>query len=548
MLLKYPPPTAVNLYTAFETDVRWERDTLNSTLGYLSNARYVQDEDLVLIVDGQESWFQLPSDVIVLQYKRVLADANVRLLEKYGLNEDGYQRFNQTIVFGAEKMCQSDDMACKYVPQSLLPPGLYANENERRIAEMPAKFLNSKMVMGPANDLRALYAAALKKLESGRSQSQTMQSVFATLFGEQQLRRDAIAKENKPVGEKIKEFLPGVKSSTTSEQKSDGLNVTPDNSTKHEFSIGLDYTHTLFQSFIYCVEDELVPLLHDNSTDNSKYYHPDAWTQYLSLPPALSETKPPFWRPDLVKHNPSPNEKPAYIDKLEISLDLDYLPKRTLPWSKIPLIQNTYTGAVPAVLLNNPTAMWGTAGNHAPTANITWYDMWYSPHRRALLRNYFRTIQSSSGYHDSLVGGDRAWDQRGGRGGVWTASDQIWLPWGEVDGVCGTLGQLKEVFSDSKGVWLHEKEENSEQVRLNEEMDLAKKIEEERKEEEEKLREQQQQEEKERKHLDELVKLEAEKKKKQDDEANSQTLNKAENMIDGAGKFDAQENSVSKGK
>lgn len=539
MLLKYPPPTVVNLYTAFENDIQWERDTLNTTLGYLKNTRYVKDEDLVLIVDGQDTWFQLPSDVIISQYKRLLTDVNLRLLERYGLNEDGYQKFNQTIVFGAEKLCQSDDMACKYVPPSFLPNNLYAKEDGRRIAEMPAKFLNSKMVMGPANDLRALYAAALKKFEAGRSQSQTVQSVFATLFGEQQLRRDALEKERKPVAAKLKELLPGTKSSVPSEQNSDGANLTPRNASRHEFSIGLDYTHTLFQPLTYCIDDELIPLLHDNSTDNSQYYHTEAGAQYLSLPRALSETKPPYWRPDLVKHNPSPNEKPAYIEKLEFAVDLDTLPKRKVAWNKVPLIQNTYTGAIPAILLNDHMTAGITGGNRAPIANITWFSMWYSPHKRALLRNYFRIPQSPSGYHDSLVGGDRAWDQRGGRGGVWTASEQIWLPWGEVDGVCGTLGQLNEVFSDAKGVWLHEKEENSEQIRLQEEMDMTKKIEEERKKEEEKLKEQERQKEKEKKNLEEIVQLEEEKKKKNDD-ASSQTFDMVQDMIEAGDQFGGQ--------
>lgn len=519
MLLKYPPPTVVNLYTKYESDLQWETDILNSTLHYLTTSEFVQEADLVLIVDGQQSWFQLPSDAIIMVYKRLLEDANIRLLEKYGVNEDGFQRFNQTIVFGAEKLCQNDDMACKYVPHSLLPDDIYGKEMGRRIADMPAKFLNSKMLMGPAGDLKVLYRAALKKLQKNRSQAQTVQSVFATLFGEQQLERDAAEKEKKPVTKKLKEILTGAKKTLAPKQRSEDGNAIVHNVTRHEFSIGLDYTHTLFQPLIYCTEDELVPLRHDNSTDNSKYHHPDSWTQYLSLPPALGEIDPPFWRPDLVKHNPSPNEnKPAYIERLEFAEDLDKLPKRKTPWSKLELLQNTYTGTVPAVLLNNPLAMAGVSGDHVPTANVTWLSMWYSPHKRALLRSYFRSSQSAVRYHDALVGGDRIWDRRGGRGGVWTAQEGVWLPWGETDGVCGSVSQLKEVFGDGKGVWLHEKEANGEQVRLKEELDLAKKIEEERKKAEEKEKAEKEQKEKEEKNVEELLKKEEEKKKKKEEE------------------------------
>ncbi|KAL6708971.1 hypothetical protein ACN47E_002098 [Coniothyrium glycines] len=479
MLLNYPPPTVVNLYAAYESDEQWERDTLNSTFRYLSNKKAVQDDDLVLIVDGQQSWFQLPSDVIITQYKRILEDANLRLLRKYGLNEDGYQRFNQTIVFGADKSCANDDMACRYVPASILPSDTYGEGIGHRIADTPARYINSKMVMGPAGDLRAFYAGALLKYRQNRSQFPTVQSTFATLFGEQQLRRDAIAEKKKPISAKFREFFTGSKPSSNRVSPESRLrdHVTIDNVTRHEFSVGLDYAHMLFQPLAYCTPDELVPMLHDNSTDLSEYIRRDSFVDRLTLPQALSDAKPPFWRPDLIKHNPSPNEKPAYIDKLEFASDLDSMPRRKTPWHSVELVHNTYTGAVPAILQNAP---YYEGIEHPPTANITWHNLWFSDYKRALLRNYFRKQQSSTRYHDSLVGGDRSWDMRGGRGGVWTATEQIWLPWGEIDGVCGSVSQLNEAFSDNKGIWLHEKEDDAEEMRLSEETAMNAKIEAER--------------------------------------------------------------------
>ncbi|KAF2849992.1 hypothetical protein T440DRAFT_518845 [Plenodomus tracheiphilus IPT5] len=465
MLLDYPPPTTINLKDELQSDTEWELNTLNSTFSYLSNEKLVKDEDLVLIVDGQQSWFQLPSDVIVTQYKRLLEDANWRLMARYGVNADGYQKFNQTIVFGAEKMCVGDDMACRYVPHSILPGDMYGEDDGHRIADMPAKFINSKMVMGPAKDLRTLYKAALKKFKSGRSQSQTVQSVVATIFGEQQLRRDAV--EPQPATSKLKTLFGGSKKIAPSQQAAAKLH----NGTQHEFSIGLDYLHILFQPLLYCTEDELVTAKHDNSTDLSVYRHPGSVYQRLSLPAALNGMHPPFWRPDFVKHNPSPNEKPAYVDPLEFDAELDSLPKRKTPWRKVRLIQNTYTGAVPAILLDNNPLYLGA--ERPPTANVTWEDLWFFPYKRALLRSYFRTPQSPAGYHNSLVGGDRAWDTRGGRGGIWTASTAMWLPWGEADGVCGSLSQLKEVFDDGRGVWMHEREDGNEDARLEEEKKVA---------------------------------------------------------------------------
>ncbi|KAF1834356.1 hypothetical protein BDW02DRAFT_598254 [Decorospora gaudefroyi] len=444
MLLNFPPPTVVGLNAAFESDEQWERDTLNSTLHYLSNKKLVKDQDLVLIVAGQQSWFQLPSDIIVTQYKRLLEDANLRLLNKYGVNADGFQNFNQTIVFGAEKRCESDDRACNYVPQSVLSDKIYGDKAGRRISEVAAKFLNARLVMGPADDLRVLFTAAMDKFNDGKSQSQSLQSVFATLFGEQQLSRD-VTEMKQRTGSKLKTFLMGGKNKSTAEQRLEHANMTLSNLTHYEFSIGLDYTHTLFQPLIYCAEDELLPLVHGNKTNPSQYPHTGPSTKSFSFPPALNETRPPFWRPDLINHNPSPNEKPAYIDALAVTPALDTLPDRKTSWSEIPLVQNTYTGATPAILF------FKTGGDHAPPANISWDTLWYSAHRRALLRNYLRAPQSPTGYHDALVGGDRGWDVRGGRGGIWTEAEQIWLPWGEADGVCGSLEQIEDVLGDGMG-------------------------------------------------------------------------------------------------
>jgi len=47
----------------------------------------------------------------------------------------------------------------------------------------------------------------------------------------------------------------------------------------------------------------------------------------------------------------------------------------------------------------------------------------------------------------AMEGGDRWWDLRGGKGGVWTNRWE-WLDWNEV---CG--GFHEEVFGDDRGVF-----------------------------------------------------------------------------------------------
>lgn len=453
MLLNYPPPTVVQFKSGHATSEKRHEAILNDTLHYLSNTKLVKDKDLVLIVDAQQMWFQLPSDVMIEQYKRLLEDGNLRLLKRYGTDENRFQKFNQTILFGAEKMCEGDDKACKYVPLSPSPNNLYTTETGRLISETPAKFINARMAMGPASDLRRLYQAAQKKFLDGKSQSLTVQSVFATLFAEQQLSRDAVEVETKSPSAKFRNFFDGGsrKSAARHRLNQAKLELELSNFTRQELSIGLDYTHTLFQPLLYTTPNELIPIVHSEKNNLTTYTHFNRDPSYLTPPASLNHTTTPFSRPDPVKPSLSAHTHSAHIKNLDYDPKIDTLPDRNVAWTDVPLVQNTYTGAIPAAL----AAQLAREPNLAPS-KMTWDSLWYADYRRALLRVYFRAPQSAVGYHESAVGGDRMWDARGGRGGVWTAVEQSWFAWGEADGVCGTVEDMKGVFGDDKGVWLHE--------------------------------------------------------------------------------------------
>ncbi|KAF2465535.1 uncharacterized protein BDR25DRAFT_346072 [Lindgomyces ingoldianus] len=549
MLLNYPPPTIINIFESFADLAEREMARLTSILDYLKDTKLVNDEDLVLIVDGHDTWFQLPSEVMIRQYQNVLSDGNKRLLEKYGmLKGTKVQRFNQTIVFGAEKICEGEDLACRYAPESMLPHNIYGRGTGKEAVLTPARYLNSGTVMGPAKDLRTLYAAAVAKFKDRNSQSGTAQSVIATIFGEQQLARENERKSSKTTSFKFLDWFSGAEGESTPEVPENATTILQDGQ-RYEFSIGLDYTHSLFQPLIYTAEDELLALPHDNSTDLSAYHHTYTPTPPLSIPSALQQSVPPFYTPDLSTHNPSPNEKPAFIEPLQYQKDIDQLKPPNTPWASLPLIQNTYTGAISPILHLNLPAPSSTLrlkkhrrnalpaltkksaspripdprAHQIPRANITWTHLWYSGYERALLRKYFRTPQSPIGFHNALVGGDRLWDQRGGRGGVWTARQEIWLPWGEVDGVCGTVAKLNEIFSDGKGVWLHEKEEGGGVgERVKQEEELKKKIEEMKEKEEEKKKKVEEEEKKKKVEEEEEDKKKEEQRKKQAEENRKQ--------------------------
>ncbi|KAF2274717.1 uncharacterized protein EI97DRAFT_459990 [Westerdykella ornata] len=516
MILNYPPATIINLFRKFDSEKERERARVRGILQFLENGRVVGDEDLVLIADGQDTWFQLPGEVVVRLYRVVVEEANERLVEEYGRDERGVQRYRQRIVFGARKTCEGDEeesLACKYAPESPLPENLYGKDTEKEKELSRARYLDSGLMMGPAKDLRALYQAAVKKFDEADSTMDSAQSVFATLFAEQQRSRGA------PIPKTVPKKNPGWLSWFTaggedSSSPNNNLNpVAPSEVPGHEFSMGLDYTNTLFQSLLHPADNELVPLKHDKSStaaELSQLHRPDTATPSLDLPPALAHAKPPFWTPDFTSSNPAiptPNADVPFIEPLTLRKDLDTMEPKDTPWTAVKLIQNTYTGSIPAILhldkktaplrkRNRPTRRSNPSSPSHPAARdtaaaaatgLSWSSLWYSGSERALLRSYLRTPQSQLGFHNAAIGGDYMWDLRGGRGGVWLADPEVWLPWGEFDGVCGSVEQMRRVLgADGKGFWLHEGEDGAEDDRRRMEGLLVEEIrEEERKAKEE---------------------------------------------------------------
>lgn len=66
MILNYPPPTLINYGKklpegAKEYDVM--KDRITGIYEFLDKTRHVQDNDFVLIADGTDFFFQLPSDL-----------------------------------------------------------------------------------------------------------------------------------------------------------------------------------------------------------------------------------------------------------------------------------------------------------------------------------------------------------------------------------------------------------------------------------------------------------------------------------------------------
>ncbi|KAL8686635.1 MAG: hypothetical protein Q9218_006967 [Villophora microphyllina] len=274
-VLAYPPPTLINYGKEFNGD-NWDKGShagkIRGVYDYLNNKDKIADEDMVLIVDGYDAWFQLPPVIMIKRYHTLVSEANDRLRRRYGTvvrkNEGERKateivpRYSQSIVFGADKLCwpnPQSDPACAAVPYSTLPKDVYgpATDNDPDSFNNRPRFLNSGTIMGPAKDVRAVYEAAVAKVEKENRGTIGDQFVFAEIFGEQEYQREVQRQSTKSTGGKwyewISNALGGDESPLSANQTIKNMTAVPGR--RYEFGIGLDYESKMFQTMTHSAHD-----------------------------------------------------------------------------------------------------------------------------------------------------------------------------------------------------------------------------------------------------------------------------------------------------
>jgi len=104
--------------------------------------------DLVLVVDGFDVWFQLPSDILIGKYLAMI-------------------KGTEPILLGADKKCFPEEVFCTDLPESTLPDDIYGEEtdlDEENVNNRP-RFVNSGMVIGFAGAMRELYSEMVPWLD-----------------------------------------------------------------------------------------------------------------------------------------------------------------------------------------------------------------------------------------------------------------------------------------------------------------------------------------------------------------------------------------------
>lgn len=210
LALGYPSPIIINWGVDYHAITKWEGGQnlpkIPGFVKYLDAAMHpdahpdekLGEDDLVLMVDAYDVWFQLPADILLRRYHEINQKANVRLHQLWDREEPMPMR--QTIIAASGKNCHpqpdsGSNMHCERLPESPLRPDLYGPDTEKNATkhrDHRPKYINGGVYIGPAGDMRRLFRRAAQKMEAGIGQGVHLfseQGIPGEVLGEQEVWR-----------------------------------------------------------------------------------------------------------------------------------------------------------------------------------------------------------------------------------------------------------------------------------------------------------------------------------------------------------------------
>jgi len=219
--LGYPNPVVVAWDEHFDTEYLLGGGShlakVSKVLEYLQSMPSSADEDLVLMMDAFDIWFQLRPETLISRYRAVNDAANERIANEMGASAEK-EGIQQKIIFGAGKRCapnQVHTLACYPVPLSPVPDDIYGENTDtimgiNKYTSLRQRYLNSGYVIGPVKDMKPMFERAWQKMQnwpnpdpedngshgSDFTYHGSDQSVFNLMFGEQEFQREVIRRRH----------------------------------------------------------------------------------------------------------------------------------------------------------------------------------------------------------------------------------------------------------------------------------------------------------------------------------------------------------------
>lgn len=309
----------------------------------------LEDDDVVIVLDAYDVWFQLPPEVLLRRFHKANIKANHRLREQWAKDAE-HMPMQQTIVISAQKECwpakAGFNLHCDDIPESTLPVDLYGDKTDHDDNShhwVRPKYLNSGSIMGPVGDMRRFYRRVQQRMDRATAEGWLTtggdQGVFGEVFGEQEIWRRMRRQQ--------RNGTEGVLSQT------EGAGLIQEN---FEYHVGLDYVQELFVPTVYTNMDADFIQLNDMAAVEKESKDRGINTRIQGVPGDLAGVK-----------NPLEDAVPE-------------LSKDQLAWGEMKLYADFVTTAVSPVIHHN-------AHRHGTKARrVWWWDRtWYFPYLRELV-------------------------------------------------------------------------------------------------------------------------------------------------------------------
>ncbi|PIA93040.1 hypothetical protein CB0940_04800 [Cercospora beticola] len=320
-ILGYPTPVLINYGDHEATDGYVQHlAKVEGILRYLEKLEASDEyqEDLVLIIDGYDIWFQLRPDVLLKRFFAINAAANARTIERYGEQIFVEQEMYQSVVFGPDKLCWPVDFsrpACWAVPESTMSYSAFGPVYDRENRDKnPPKWLNSGTILGTVKDLVNIFNATLEAIHFNHV-TDSDQFYFANLFGDQEYQRLL----NRP------DLLEVAKNRVYYDHED------PNNNTlirtepitfgrRTEYHIGIDYDSTMFQTLAFWKGQLAWTRQTDSWSPPADAHHDPVNPWDINISEDILASRPPFESLDAGLNNI--NSTPAGWESVELGYNV----------------------------------------------------------------------------------------------------------------------------------------------------------------------------------------------------------------------------------
>ncbi|WYZ42345.1 hypothetical protein EsH8_VI_000044 [Colletotrichum jinshuiense] len=444
----YPSPVVVNWGRDFHKAPGWfggsHLGKIDGTLDFL-NAITSDDapederlgpDDLILVVDAYDIWFQLPPSLLIRRYLAQNQAANERIRKEWGDSKSWFSsdtkkqslRPRQSIVISTQKKCWPDpslgaDPHCDELPESSARPDMYGphtDEEPEHYHDHRPRYVNSGSLIGPVSEMKRMFSRAQEKVEEKRAAGVGIfsdQGIFAEMFGEQEVWRKSKLQNRTEWTE------------TQTEHPEAAVKETK----QFDYGIGLDYVQDLFIPTVFEEDDGLYVVLTDGPT--------------LREAAAERGISPP--RVDGIPKDMIGMRSP--VEEAGINIHMG--------WNELPLYTDLWSTSVPVLVHHNAHRN----GLKEERLRDWWKKTWFFPYLRRLLELQAQPkplepllkIPGNNGIEDLTYWAPEA-DSNKRKPRIYRKEDlkDKGLVEAEWDGLCKMEGHeewWKEILQDKKG-------------------------------------------------------------------------------------------------